>query len=219
MGIRAKPSAQAKRSYHSPRREEQARATRKAILDAAQRLFQREGYVATSMAAIAEQAGVSLKTVYVVFETKSGLFRALWHRSLRRGDEETPVADQPWFREVLEASDPKEALRLNARNSRQVKERIAPLGSVLLSAAAADPEIDALSERIWTEFYENQLEVVKGLNRRKALKPGLTVKRAADVLWTLNHPRVYLLLVEDRGWSPEEYQRWFADISCEQLLA
>jgi len=126
---------------------------------------------------------------------------------------------QKLLREVLEAPDPKEALRLNARNSRQVKERIAPLGSVLLSAAAADPEIDALSKRIWAEFYENQLEVVKELSRRKALKPGLTVKRAADVLWTLNHPRVYLLLVEERGWSPEEYQRWFADISCEQLLA
>src|SRR5689334_8737188 len=187
MATRAKPLSKAKRPYHSPRREEQARATRKAILDAAQRLFQRDGYVATSMAAIAEQAGVSLKTVYVVFETKSGLFRALWHRSLRRGDEDTPVADQPWFREVLEAPDPKEALRLNARNSRQVKERIAPLGSVLLSAAAADPEIAALSKRIWAEFYENQLEVVKELSRRKALKPGLTVKSGADVLWTLNH--------------------------------
>jgi AcrR family transcriptional regulator len=218
MATRAKPP-KSKRAYHSPRREEQARATRKAILDAAGRLFQRDGYVATSMAAIAEEAGVSLKTVYVVFETKSGLFRALWHRSLRRGDEETPVADQEWFREVLEAPDPTQVLRLNARNSRQVKERIAPLGSVLLSGAAADPEIEALSTRIWVEFYENQREVVKELHRRKALKAGLTVKRAADILWTLNHPRVYLLLREERGWSPDDYERWFADISCEQLLA
>jgi AcrR family transcriptional regulator len=218
MAPRAKPKTSAKRRYHSPRRREQAEATRKAILDGAERLFIRDGYVATSMAAIAKEAGVALKTVYVAFETKSGLFRALWHRRLRRGDENTPVGDQPWFREVIEATDPEESLRLNARNSKQVKARIAPLGAVMLSAAAADPEIDALSKRIWTQFYENQLEVVKALHRRKALKPGLTIERAADILWTLNHPRVYLLLLEERGWSADDYERWLADITCEQLL-
>jgi hypothetical protein len=99
-----------------------------------------------------------------------------------------------------------------------VKARIAPLGAVMLSASEADPEIDALSKRIWSQFYENQLEVVKALHRRKALKPKLTVERAADILWTLNHPRVYLLLLEERGWSADDYERWLAEITCEQLL-
>jgi AcrR family transcriptional regulator len=218
MATRAKTKPKAKRRYHSPRRQEQAEATRAAILDAAERLFIRDGYVATSMSAIAKEAGVALKTVYVAFETKSGLFRALWHRRLRRGDEDTPVGDQPWFREVIEAPSPEGSLRLNARNGRQVKARIAPLGAVMLSASEADPEIDALSKRIWSQFYENQLEVVKALHRRKALKPKLTVERAADILWTLNHPRVYLLLLEERGWSADDYERWLAEITCEQLL-
>ena len=107
------------RRYHSPRRKEQAEATRKAILDAAERLFIEDGYVATSMAAIAKEAGVALKTVYLAFETKSGLLRALWHRNLRGGREDVPVGEQEWFREVLEEPDPAKALRLNARNSRQ----------------------------------------------------------------------------------------------------
>ena len=165
-----------------------------------------------------KEAGVALKTVYLGFETKSGLLRALWHRNLRGGREDVPVGEQDWFLEVLEEPDPATALRLNARNSRQVKTRIAPLGEVLLTAAAADPEIDALSKRIWSQFYDNQRDVVKALHRRKALKKGLGVDRAADILWTLNHPRTYLLLLDERGWTPEEYERWLADITIAELL-
>ena len=208
---------QKRRPYHSPRRKEQAEATRKEILDAAEQLFIKDGYVATSMAAIAKKAGVALKTVYLGFETKSGLLRALWHRNLRGGREYVPVGEQRWFLEVLEEPDPAKALRLNARNSKQVKTRIAPLGGVMLSAAAADPDVEALSKRIWSEFYENQLEVVKALHRRKALRKGLGVKRAADILWTLNHPRTYLLFLE-RGWTPEQYERWRGDITIAELL-
>ena len=206
------------RRYHSPRRKEQAEATRKEILDAAERLFVKDGYVATSMAAIAKEAGVALKTIYLGFETKSGLLRALWHRNLRGGREDIPVGQQEWFLEVLEEPDPAKALRLNARNSRQVKTRIVPLGAVILAAAAADSEVDTLSKRIWSQFYDNQRDVVKALHRRKALKKGLSVDRAADILWTLNHPRTYLLLVDERGWTPEQYERWVGDITCAELL-
>jgi AcrR family transcriptional regulator len=207
-----------RRRYHSPRRKEQAEATRKEILDAAERLFLRDGYVATSMAAIAKEAGVALKTVYLAFESKAGLLRALWHRNLRRGREEVPVAGQDWFKEVIEEPDPERALRLNARNSRNVKARIGPIGEVIRSAAAADPEIDALLNRIWSDFYDNQRDVVKALKRRKALKPELGVDRAADILWTLNHPSVYFLLLAGRGWSEDEYERWLGDITCAELL-
>jgi AcrR family transcriptional regulator len=218
MATRAKQKPKARRRYHSPRRQEQAEATRTAILDAAERLFLRDGYVATSMAAIAKEAGVALKTVYLAFETKSGLLRALWHRRLRGGREEIPAGEQEWFREVVEETDPKRSLELNARNSRRVKARVAPLGEVILSAAASDPDVAALSKTIWKQFYENQLEVVKAIDRRQGLKAGLSAERAADVLWTLNHPSVYLLLLDERGWSPDQYERWLAEITTEQLL-
>jgi AcrR family transcriptional regulator len=187
---KAAETKQKARRYHSPRRKEQAEATRKEILDAAERLFLRNGYVGTSMAAIAKEAGVALKTIYLAFETKAGLLRELWHRSLRGGRENVPVGDQEWFQEVIEEPNPEKALRLNARNSRNVKARIGPIGEVIRSASAADPEIDALLNRIWSQFYDNQRDVVKALRRRKALKPGLGVDRAADILWTLNHPSV-----------------------------
>jgi AcrR family transcriptional regulator len=215
---KAAETKQKARRYHSPRRKEQAEATRKEILDAAERLFLRNGYVATSMAAIAKEASVALKTVYLAFETKAGLLRALWHRNLRGGREDVPVADQEWFQEVIEEPNPEKALRLNARNSRHVKARIGPIGEVIRSASAADPEIDALLNRIWSQFYDNQRDVVKALKRRKALKPGLGVDRAADILWTLNHPSVYFLLLAGRGWTEDEYERWLGDITCAELL-
>src|SRR5216683_1992409 len=105
-------SVKSKRRYESPRRRQQAAATRKEILEAARRLFEQQGYAGTTMAAIAAGAGVALKTVYVVFETKSGVLRALWNMLLRGDEGDAPVADRDWYREVLEEPDPERKLRL-----------------------------------------------------------------------------------------------------------
>jgi AcrR family transcriptional regulator len=206
------------RPYNSPRRREQAAATRREILEAAQRLFERQGYATTTMAAIAAEAGVALKTVYVAFETKSGVLRALWNLLLRGDEGETPVADRSWYREVVEEPDSQRQLRLNARNSRAVKTRIAGVLKVIRNAAPVDPDIEALWERIQTEFHANQRVIVERLAERKALRRGLDVDRATDILWTLNHPDVWQLLVGERGWTPEQYEKWFGDMACSQLL-
>ena len=113
------------RRYDSPRRREQAAATRAAILEAAQRLFERQGYAATTMAAIAAEAAVALKTVYVAFETKSGVLRALWHLLLRGDEADVPIGERDWYRQVVAEPDPERKLRLGAHNARLVKERAA----------------------------------------------------------------------------------------------
>jgi AcrR family transcriptional regulator len=207
-----------KRSYDSPRRREQAAATRRDILEAAQRLFERQGFAATKMAEIASEAGVALKTVYAAFETKSGVLRALWHMLLRGDEDDVPVMARQWYLEVLEEPDPERQLRLNARNARAVKERIAPLLDVIRHAAPLDAETAALWERIQSDFYDNQGAIVKSLSARGALAPGLDVTRAADLLWTLNHPDLWQLLVAQRGWTAGQWEQWFADTSCAQLL-
>lgn len=206
------------RSYNSSRRREQAAATRRDILGAAQRLFERQGYAATTMAAIAAEAGVALKTVYLAFETKSGVLRALWNQLLRGDEGEAPVAERSWYREVVEEPDPQRQLRLNARNSRAAKTRIAGVLKVIREAAPVDSDTGALWERIQTEFHANQRVIVERLAQRKALRPGLDVDRATDILWTLNHPDVWQLLVGERGWTPEQYEQWFGDTACSQLL-
>ena len=207
-----------KRPYNSPRRIEQAAATRREILEAAQRLFERDGFAATTMAAIAEEAGVALKTVYVAFETKSGVLRALWNMLLRGDLEDTPVIERAAFRDLLAEPSPERQLKLNARTSRLVKLRLGSIANVIRTAAPLDPDIDALWNRILSEYRGSQREIVKSLAAKKALKRGLGVERAADILWTINHPDVWQLLIRDRGWSPKQYEQWCADIACSQLL-
>jgi AcrR family transcriptional regulator len=208
-----------KRSYDSPRRREQAAAPRRDILAAAQRLFEGQGYSATTMAAIAKEAGVVTKTVYAAFETKSGVLRALWNLLLRGDDADVPVMDRAWYREVLAEPDPERQLRLNARNARAVKVRIAGVLGVIRHAAELDAESAELWARIQSDFYDNQRAIVQSLHAKGALRPGLAVARAADILWTLNHPDLWQLLVGERGWTAEQWEAWFDETSRAQLLA
>jgi AcrR family transcriptional regulator len=208
-----------KRRYDSSRRKEQAAATRREILDAAQRRFESDGYAATTMQAIAAEAGVALKTVYVAFETKSGLLRALWHVLLRGDAGDAPMGQRRWYQELLAEPDPERQLRMNASASRTVKVRAAPIMDVIRSAAPLDADIAELWSRIQSEFYAMQRPVVESLHAKDALKPELDVTRACDILWSLNHPDVWQLLVGQRGWTPAEYEQWFGDTVCAQLLA
>lgn len=184
------PDRVKRRRYHSPRRQLQAAATRRAILDAAQRLFDEQGYPATTMDAIAAAAGVSLKTVYLAFSTKAGLLRALWDLLLKGDQDEAPVADRQWYRELLDEPDPHRQLRALARNSCVVKRRISGILKVIRNASAVEPDTGALWRLIQTDFHANQRVIVESLEAKGALRPGLDVDRATDILWTLDRKSV-----------------------------
>lgn len=211
-------NVKSKRRYESPRRRLQAEATRRDILAAAQRLFERQGYATTTMAEIAEAAGVALKTVYLAFETKSGLLRTLWNLLLRGDESDRPVAERDWYIAVLEEEHPERGLRLNAHNSATGKRRISGILEVIRNAAAVDDEIAALWQRIQTEYRANQRAIVERLAQRGDLNPDLDVDRATDILWTINHPNTWQLLVVDRGWTPDQYEQWAGETACTQLL-
>jgi len=206
------------RRYNSPRRQQQAADTRQAILNAAQKLFEQQGYPVTTIEAIAAEAGVALKTVYLACTTKSGLLRGLWDLLLKGDQDSAPVAERPWYREIIDEPDPERQLRLNARNARAVKVRIGALLEVIRNAAVVDTDSAALWNLIQSDFYDNQGAIVESLHRKHALRPQLDVTQATDILWTLNHPDVWLLLVGTRGWTPDQFERWFAETSCAQLL-
>ena len=218
MSSQVSESGSSKRRYRSPRREQQALATRLAVVDAAQRLFERDGYTVTTIDAIAAEAAVSTKTVYLAFANKATLLRAVWDRALKGDTDDAPVAQREWYRALLEEGDPRRQLALVAVNSCAVKQRIGPMLRAIRSAAEVDPDGATLWQLIQSDFHANQRVIVESIARHGGLAAQLDVDTATDILWTLNHPDVWLLLTGERGWSPERFETWFSATLAQQLL-
>lgn len=206
------------RKYDSTGRREQAAITRERILAAAEKRFVRDAYSGTSVGAVAAEAGVSLRTVYLHFPAKSEILRALWNARLRGDEQDLAVEQREWFRAVIDEPDPAAQIRQNMRNSVTVKKRVGALFDVLRDAATTDPQIASLWDRIADEYRTNQLAIAKSIAKKKALKRGVDVELAADLLWSLNHPDYYDLLCTRRKWSIETYEQRVGDLLCDQLL-
>lgn len=207
-----------RRGYDSPRRREQAAETRRKILDAAEELFARDGYAAIAMPAIAHRAGVALKTVYLAFGTKAGVLHGLWDVRLGADDQPIPVTERPWYRQLLQADDPHQLIRAAARQSRETKDRAGDLMRIIRQAAVTEPALAGLWDRIETEFRAVLGGLAGRLAALRSLAPGIDVTRATDLLWTLNHPDTWYLLVRQCGWTADAYEQWVGDTLSAQLL-
>jgi AcrR family transcriptional regulator len=200
------------RRYDASGRRAAARETRARIVDAGRRLFLDHGYAATRMAEIAQEAGVSLETVYASVGTKPALMRHLVEIALSGTDEPIPALERASTQAIRAEPDPRQKLVMFAGVIRHLNERVAPLWEVVKEAAAGDAELRALSE----EFDRRRaghmrVFVAEGLEATGVLRPGLSVETAADVVWATNAPEFFLLLVRDRGWDPVFFERWLAD--------
>ena len=162
------------------------------------------------MAAIAADAGVAPKTVYGAFETKGGVLRALWNLLLRGDEDDVPVMDRAWYREVLDEPDPARQLRAQRSQRARREDAHRAVLDVIRHAAPLDPEIAALWEPHPVRLLRQPARDRRIAARQGRAAPGLDVTRATDILWTLNHPDVWQLLVAQRGWTPEQWERWFA---------
>jgi AcrR family transcriptional regulator len=208
-----------KRRYESPRRREQARATRRAVLDAARELFVELGYAATTVDAIASRAGVSPETVYSAFKNKRSVLSELLDVSIVGDDAPVPLLERAWVQEMRDEQETKRRLAILARNGALILARIAPIYDVLRSAATVDPEIAVVWERYKTQRFEGQHVLLGLLLRGAGLRPGLTRGAAVDTLFTIGSPETYSLLVRDRGWTQAHFERWYKDSLARLLLA
>lgn len=206
------------RSYSSPLREEQARLTRRRILEAARELFLEQGYTATTMNAIAGRARVSAQTVYKAFGTKPALVKRLHDVTLAGDDEPVAMADRPEMRALREETDPAEYLRAYARIGRVLLDRLGPLVGVLVAGAQAGDE----DLRRYVETVDRERLVGTGMAARRLVELGAIdpadEDRARDSIWTLNSVQVWSLLTEQRGWSADEYAEWVGDTMVATVL-
>ncbi|MDF2743779.1 MAG: putative transcriptional regulator, TetR family [Actinomycetia bacterium] len=202
----------------APRRQEQARRTRRTILDAATRLFAERGYAATTMTAVTDRAGVALDTVDAAIGPKPVLFRLLVETAISGTDAPVPALERDYVRAIRAEPDPARKLTLYAQAIGRIQQRLAPLVQVLQQAAAGDAELAALWRGIADRRAANMRLFAAELAATGALRPELSVEEVADVLWSTNSPELYLLLVDQRGWDPDRYQRWLADAWQRLLL-
>jgi AcrR family transcriptional regulator len=207
-----------KRTYDTTARRAVAAETRAAILRAAHAVFVRRGFASAKMAEIAEEAGVAVDTIYATVGTKYVLFRTLLESAISGADDAVPAESRAYVRAIREEPDAKRKLAIYAAAIREIHQRLAPLVRVLKEAASADADLAALWKNIADRRAANMRLFARDLAATGSLRRGLGIDEVADIVWATNAPEFYLLLVEERGWTPERFERWLADSWCRLLL-
>ncbi len=201
----------AKRAYRSTLRAERAAATRARIASAAHELFRQHGFAGTTVAAIAERAGVTAQTVYTGFGSKGAIVSALV-----AGMEADAGAAQ-WLERMNEEPDPGRRLEFFAQWTAAFF--AASVGALdFLHEAAADPSVVALREEGDRRRRDGVTRVVERIAEQGALAPGLTVEAAVDRAWLLTGLELYLAAGKGCGWSDGEYAAWLGGLLRSQLL-
>jgi AcrR family transcriptional regulator len=206
-----------KRRYDASKRRQAAARTRQAILDAALELFATRGYAATPVTAIAERAGVALDTVYASVGRKPELARLLIETAISGSSQAIPAEERDYVQAIRAAADAEAKIAIYASAMRSIADRLAPVLSIIQQAAPAEPELAALWRQIAARRAANMRRFAADLAAVTALRVDLA--DAADIIWATNAPELYLILVGQRGWSPERYEHFLADTWRRLLLA
>lgn len=212
------PVKTAKRRYDTTSRQASALETRRRILAAARRLFLERGYAPTTMAGIAETAGVSIETVYLSVGGKASLVRYLVETALSGTDEPVPPAQREGVKEIHAEADPRSKLRLFAAMARPMLERLAPMWQVVLEAAPTDKQLRSLVAELSQRHAGSMRLVVEDLTKAGRLRPAISKDIARDIVWAMNSTELYRLLVVGRGWTGEMFESWLADAWQRLLL-
>lgn len=201
-----------KRIYSSETRDAQASHTRNQILKAAKQLFQTQGFDRVTIGMLAKAAEVSMPTIYAVFKSKRGVLQSLIDDALPT-EQFTALVDDSMHEE-----SPKKRLIITAKLSRQIYDAERELMDILRGASVLAPEFKELEQEREQRRYERQGEYVKKLMQDKALVKGLTLQKARDILWSLTGRDMYRMLVIERKWTSNEYEKWLEQILVESLL-
>lgn len=183
--------------------------TRAAIVDAADRLFRAQGYVATTIAGIAEASGVAVQTVYNSVGGKAALLSAVLDQRAA-GSEERPV-DTFLAERLAAAPDLASLFDVLTDWFAGVQSRTAETHRLIAQAAAVDPEVAQLEARRGLQRLERYGRLGALLRAHDGLRSGMTDAQAAATVWAIGSPAAYRALVIDAGWPLAEYRSWLRE--------
>jgi AcrR family transcriptional regulator len=199
------------------REQARTRLARRAVVDAARRLFLEHGYAATTVEAISVLAGVPPATLYRLFTTKLGILEELLDTSIAGDDDPRAVSDRPEVASAFAATEATDLLAGVAGITSAINQRSNDVHRVLVGAAASDAAAADLLADVTAQRDRGQRRIVQTLARGDALRRGLSRREAEDRVHALMSPEIYRLLVVDRGWSAEKYRTWLAATLVQQL--
>lgn len=204
--IRPRDKRDSRPVYHSPLRARQAAETRRAIVEAAIKLFGERGWAATTLPLVAAEAGTAVDTIYSAFGSKSGLLMAAIDVAIVGDDDPTAMVDRPEL--LLFAKGRRiERLRTGVRFTIGVYERSLPILKALREAAASD---DTARARLAQYDEDRRNVMVAGL---ALILGGPAPDELVDAIWALVSPEVYTMLIDGRGWSSERTETWLVEMS------
>lgn len=209
----------ATRAYRSPRRAAQAAQTRHAVLAAARELLGDVGYAAMTVSAIARRAQVAVDTVYASVGRKPDVVRQLVETALSGIDETVPAAQRDYVLTIQAATTAREKIAVYATAITGIQLRLAPVFLALRDAAATDADTMDLWREISARRARNMADFAADLRATGELREDLTDDEVADILWSMNAAEYWVLLVHERGWSPERFSAWILDAWTRLLLA
>jgi AcrR family transcriptional regulator len=209
-----------KRAYDATRRRERAAAeraaTRQAVLRAAQELFVAQGYVSTTVAQIANRAGVALQSVYAT-GVKADLLHLVRDELIAGDQREVLMVDREEIARLGQIEDPVQQLQAFAAVHARIIDRALDILAAEREAAVVDSSVaTTLTDQHWL-----RLETYRGIARMlsiDALASGLDHDTAADALWVIASPETGLLLRRTRGWTLEQHQSWLGHTLVHTLL-
>ncbi len=195
-----------KRSYKSNTRTNQAAKTRSRILLAAKILFESIGFESVTIEKIAQEADVSMPTIYSLFQSKRGILRALMDEALAV-DQFTELVQQS-----IEEKSPKDRLKISAKIAREMYDAEKAQMDVFRGAAVLAPEFKELEKEKEMRRYTRQEVTIKAMKKEKSLAKGLTLIKARDILWAFTGRDMYRMLVIEQNWTSENYENFLAQI-------
>jgi AcrR family transcriptional regulator len=191
-------------------RQAQIAQTEQRILAAAADLFLADGYVATTLEAVAKRAQVGGRTVYLRFGTKAALFKRVVDVAIVGDTAPVDVLGRDWMQAALTAPTAAERIAASAAAGRQIMERTGALFAVAQQAAAVEPLIAGFWQQgreqtrhahalFWTRMADDGL-----------LDPGLDLEWLIDTTTILDAAETYLLITRLMRWDLDTYQDWLA---------